>query len=68
MNHIMSTRQEFSVDQGLTAEQSLENAQASKPASSPLGIVRRHDLLYPDAPRFWQDGHILGNGDLGAVA
>ena len=34
----------------------------------PSDIVRRHDLIYPDAPRFWQDGHILGNGDMGAVA
>ena len=42
--------------------------QVGEPSPSPLDIVRRHDLLYPDAPRFWQDGHILGNGDLGAIA
>ena len=42
--------------------------QTNEPSPCPLDIVRRHDLLYPDAPRFWQDGHILGNGDLGAVA
>ena len=36
-------------------------------ASLPPEVVRRHDLLYPDAALFWQDGHILGNGDIGAV-
>ena len=32
------------------------------------GIVRAQDLVYENAGTCWQDGHILGNGDLGAVA
>ena len=30
-------------------------------------IVRSQDLIYEDAATCWQDGHILGNGDMGAV-
>ena len=30
-------------------------------------IVRGQDIVYEDAADCWQDGHILGNGDLGAV-
>ncbi|MBI4025150.1 MAG: hypothetical protein HY360_09225 [Verrucomicrobia bacterium] len=30
-------------------------------------VLERNDLIYPDAARFWQDGHILGNGDLAAI-
>ena len=29
--------------------------------------LQRNDLVYPNAGRCWQDGHILGNGDVGAV-
>ena len=32
------------------------------------GIVRSQDVVYENAATCWQDGHILGNGDLGAVA
>jgi hypothetical protein len=31
-------------------------------------IVRNQALVYENAGTCWQDGHILGNGDLGAVA
>lgn len=30
-------------------------------------IVRKHDLVYENAATCWQHGHILGNGDIGAV-
>lgn len=30
-------------------------------------IVRSQDLVYEDAGTMWQDGHILGNGDIGAI-
>lgn len=31
-------------------------------------IVRSQDLVYENAGTCWQDGHILGNGDMGAIA
>ena len=30
-------------------------------------IVRSQDVVYENAATCWQDGHILGNGDIGAV-
>ena len=30
-------------------------------------VVRSQDIVYEDAATCWQDGHILGNGDMGAV-
>ncbi|MBU4285522.1 MAG: hypothetical protein KKD76_01330 [Verrucomicrobia bacterium] len=33
-----------------------------------LERLTRNNLVYPDAPRFWQDGFIIGNGDVGAIA
>ena len=29
--------------------------------------VSQHDIIYEDAPEVWEDGLLIGNGDLGAV-
>ena len=31
-------------------------------------VVRSQDIIYENAATCWQDGHILGNGDMGAVS
>ena len=32
------------------------------------GFISQHDLVYEEAPRVWQDGFALGNGDIGVLA
>ncbi|MFH0797140.1 MAG: hypothetical protein V2A65_08830 [Candidatus Omnitrophota bacterium] len=31
-------------------------------------FISQHDLVYEEAPRVWQDGFALGNGDIGVLA
>ena len=53
----------------------MENLKSLKMASQRFGlldidverVVRNQDLVYEDAATCWQDGHIMGNGDIGAI-